>query len=177
MKKALCLLILSFMLLPCLFAVTGTYEFRYMLTKTTNVGISWIFTDMSGNQINAHNVDLDKTLDTPQVQLVISTNRTARYDLRLTFGAMKQNGDPESDFIGQYKARVSEIYDTPSIRNAQFASAAAASATVEFPGDTSKSAGTTISQAYPIALDFSDYIDDYGPGSFTGTLTVEVITE
>ena len=176
MKKVLLLLVL-FCFFPglCLFAaVTGNYEFKFKITRTTDVGVTWVFTDLAGNQITSYNVDMTKTLNDPQIQLVVSTNKTEAYNITMTFGAMTAQSNPLSEFIGQYKARVSDIYDTPSVRNAVFGSAGSETTAVMFPGDVSNYAGTLISQAYPVAFDFSDYQDDYPVGNFSGTIVVEV---
>ena len=174
MKKAAIIIVLALAVSLCLFALTGNYEFKYKLTRTTTVGVTWIFTDSSGNRITAQAIDLSKGLTEPQIQLVISTNKTDPYNITLTFNALTPDGASGSSFLGHYKARISDIYDTPSVRNVVFASSSSESVSTTFPGDTSNYAGTTISQAYPIAFDFSDYIDSYETGTFSGTIVVEV---
>lgn len=51
MKKAAIIIVLALAVSFCLFALTGNYEFKYKLTRTTTMGVSWIFTD-SGSRNN-----------------------------------------------------------------------------------------------------------------------------
>jgi len=167
MKKGLLLvLLLVFLSQFCVFADTGTIQYKYVLNKHVDENIELSFANLNNNAITTYAVDSKKTLSSPQVQLAVSTNKVNSYKLKLTFSVMTS-----SDSYGFYKARVFDMIDAEYM-DISFESVSNVSIT--FTGDTSHDGNTTITAYYPIAFDFTDYISDYGAGNYSATIKVEV---
>lgn len=178
-KKAMVLILLVFFSLTVAFAETGTIQWRYKIRKIVEENIILSFTDNVGNTISSYSLDLDKDLSYGQVHLRVLTNKVNPYTLMLTFSTMTQAGDSGATFFGFYKARVSDIltYSSGDLSYRDIVFSSADDETVSFSGDVSNSASNTVSFYYPISFDFSDYIESYSAGTYSGTITVEVATE
>lgn len=177
LKKTILILLFA-SVFSCLYAEMGYIQWRYKLKKYVEESISISFTDLHGNQITTYGVDCSKDLGMPQIQLEVNTNKTTDYNLKLTFSAMKHSDGGDVSFFGYYKARITDIIRLSQsdldYRDVEFTSPSDVSVT--FPGDCSNNANNILSFYYPIAFDFSDYLEDYGAGSFGGTIRAEVAT-
>ena len=102
------------------------------------------------------------------------------FNLKLTFTCLRNASS--ASFVGKYKAKVYKyIGNVASAENlTPITNANGTDVSEVNVNSTSKTitfAGTYNSIAevyYPIAFSFTDYIEDYGTGSFSGTITLEV---
>ena len=173
MKKVITVLILLVIVFSYVSAESGIIQWRYKIHKFVEEGITLGFTDLTGNPIDTYSLNTEKTLSNAQIHLSVVTNKMAAYTLALSFTPLVNEA---SSTYGLYKARVTDIItfegSEADFRDVVFTGLDPVR--VSFPGDVSDDASNTISFFYPISFDFSDYIADYGTGTYTGTITVEV---
>ncbi len=170
-----------FLALSCLFAADeGHVQWKYKINKFVAESLSSYFTTTTGSAITTLAVDMEKTLSQPQAQLVIVTNKTTENSLDITFGPMKYKVGSEgydASFFGCYDVRISDLFQStetdPDHVDIPITSAEGATETI--PLDYTDDASHVITCYYPIAFYFSEKnLDNYGPGSFEATITVEI---
>ena len=176
MKKALTVLLLLVMVFSYVFASdVGIIQWRYKIRKFIEEDITLGFTDLNGVSISSYELSMEKALNNAQIHLSVVTNKVNNYTLTLEFTPLL---DETGTQLGYYKARVSDII-TFEGSEADFRDVTLNSSNpsrVSFPGDTSDDASNMISFFYPISFDFSDYMELYDSGIYSGTITVEVAT-
>ena len=176
MKKVLMIALLILIAFSYVFASdVGIIQWRYKIRKFIEEDITLGFTDLNGVTISSYELSMEKALNNAQIHLSVVTNKVNNYTLTLEFTPLL---DETGTQLGFYKARVSDII-TFEGSEADFRDVtlnSSSSSRVSFPGDTSDDASNMISVFYPISFDFSEYIESYDSGVYSGTITVEVAT-
>lgn len=141
--------------------------------------------------IHEMNMDNAKDLSTPQVIVAFETRYIYSFYFWLTFSPMTAEG---SNYKGIYDATVYEkiFYDTYTVNNSEMLVLTESHTAhqiefssddpipvglrLEFPAMSSRGSGANGRERwmYPIAFDFSDYLNSYPAGEYTATITVEV---
>ena len=184
--KATTLFLFALLLLSCAFCSNQQPGFFDIFYKIRVEEDSHYFT-LRFVQINdkttpeaEHELDLSQDLTSPQVCAAVESDMSSPYNLKLTFTCMRNQSN--ASFVGKYKAKIYKyIGNVPSAENltpitsstgndVSDVNVTSASKSVTFAGTYN-----SISEVYyPIAFSLSDYIEDYGTGSFSGTITLEV---
>lgn len=161
------------------FADSGNIQFRYKINKYVAEHVDLSFTDSSKKQISTYEIDLTKQLDYTQVYLAINTNATNDYSLTLKFFPMESDDPSSPAFVGCYKVMVFDTdfvaLETPN-QDSTLEVNDISGCTITFDGAKVQDASRLETFYFPITFDFTDYIDDYPEGTFSGSITVEVTT-
>ena len=173
-------------MLPCVFCSDtqpGFFDIFYKIRieeDTHNFTLRFVSINDKTTLEAEHELDLSQDLTSPQVCAAVQSDMSSPFNLKLTFTFLRNQGN--ASFIGKYKAKVYKyIGNVASAENltpvtnstgtdVSDVNVTSASKAITFAGTYN-----SISEVYyPIAFSLSDYIEDYGSGSFSGTITLEV---
>ncbi|MCQ2412485.1 MAG: hypothetical protein MJ057_05965 [Sphaerochaetaceae bacterium] len=179
-KRFLSILIFLFVITGFIAAESGNIQFRYKLNKYVPEYVEVGFTDTSKKAITTYELDLSKRTDSMQVFLAVNTNKATDYTLNLTFFPMRSDDPSDPTFLGRYKAMVFDedyvVLETSSTDNTLLVDDANG-VSIAFEGAQVLNASKVNTFYYPISFDFTNYIEDYAVGTFTGSILVEVTTQ
>ena len=127
-----------------------------------------------------HELDLSLNLSSPQICAAVESDMSSPVNHKHTFTCLRREG--YASFIGKYKAKiykyigkVASAENLTPVTNSNGNDVSNVDITTASKSVTFAGTYNSISEVYyPIAFSFSDYIEDYASGSFSGTITLEV---
>ena len=178
----ICILILSSV---CLFAESslGSIRFDYNIYKESVGTVSSVyFVDADGNRVSEAAIDMTKTANDFQLYFVQENNLRATDTVRrvkLLFNVFKPSDGKNAGFnTGKYTVILWRLKDPTNrtsaiLKRDKDKKVAGYNYPLEWGLDNSNSQnGEPIACYYPLSFEFS--LDDYYPGEYSSTVTVEL---